>query len=292
MISLGKTRLVFLIALALVAFAGNSVLCRLALGSGSIDPITFTSVRLIGGALFLGVIFFVTRNQEGSQRPEGSWRSGIVLFVYALAFSLAYLSLSSGTGALILFGAVQVTMLRMALRSGERMQGRQWIGFAVAIAGIVYLVSPGVSAPDFRGALLMILSGAAWGLYSVAGKSVTAPIAMTTGNFMRAAVIAVPTSLIGISTMEFQLHGLILALISGVLTSGLGYVIWYKVLPMLSTTQAAVLQLLVPLLAAFGGVLFIAEAFTLRLTLASLLILGGVVFSLLGKKNQPQKVEV
>lgn len=271
--------------LALVAFAANSVLCRLALGSGSIDPIGFTSIRLIGGALTLGVIFLITKKQEGRQKPGGRWNSGIALYVYALSFSLAYMSLSSGTGALILFGAVQVTMLLVALRSGEKMQGRQWLGFGVAIIGIVYLVSPGVSAPDFRGALLMIVSGIAWGLYSIAGKSVAAPISMTTGNFIRAGMIAVPMSLIAISTIEFDRYGAVLAMISGGVTSGGGYLIWYKVLPALRTTQAAVLQLLVPLLAAFGGVIFISEDFTFRLAFASFLILGGVVLSIIGKEK-------
>ena len=279
--------LIFLTAIALVAFAANSVLCRMALGSGSIDPVSFTSIRLVGGALALTLIFWVTQGNSAIQKPQGSWRSGVALFAYAISFSLAYISLSSGTGALILFGAVQITMLLAAFRSGEKMRAVQWIGFCIAIAGIVYLVTPGISAPDLGGALLMMISGIAWGLYSIAGKSVTAPIAMTAGNFIRAAVITVPTSICALAMMNVNSYGVSLALASGVVTSGMGYVIWYKAVPMLTTTQAAVVQLLVPLLAALGGVIFISEQFTVRLGIASLLILGGVVLSIFAKQNRP-----
>ena len=277
--------LYFLTAMALVAFAANSVLCRLALGDGSIDPVSFTSIRLVGGALALSLIFWFTKVSEKVEKPQGSWSSGVALYAYAVSFSLAYISLSSGTGALILFGAVQITMLLAAFRSGEQMGWRQWVGFFVAIAGIIYLVSPGIEAPDLGGAVLMMISGVAWGLYSIAGKSVTAPIAMTTGNFIRAAIITVPTSICALAFVNISSFGVALALTSGVVTSGLGYVIWYKAVPLLTTTQAAILQLLVPLLAALGGVVFISEQFTLRLGIASLLILGGVVFSICAKQK-------
>lgn len=276
-----------LTAIALVAFAANSVLCRMALGDDLIDPVTFTAIRLSGGAIALSLIFWMTRKKKSGQMLEGSWRSAIALYGYALAFSLAYVSLSSGTGALILFGAVQITMLLVAFRSGEQMGAIQWAGFCVAIAGIIYLVSPGIAAPDLRGAVLMMISGMAWGMYSIAGKSVKSPIAMTTGNFIRAAIMMVPTSIIALvlAMSSVSTYGVALALTSGVVTSGMGYVIWYKVVPMLTTTQAAVVQLLVPLLAALGGVIFIGEKFTVRLGLASLLILGGVVLSIFAKKN-------
>ncbi len=276
-----------LTAIALVAFAANSVLCRMALGDDLVDPVTFTAIRLSGGAIALSLIFWMTRKKESSQLLEGAWRSAIALYGYALAFSLAYVSLSSGTGALILFGAVQITMLLAAFRSGEQMGAIQWTGFCVAIAGIIYLVSPGIAAPDLKGALLMMISGMAWGMYSIAGKSVKSPIAMTTGNFIRAAIMMVPTSIIALvlAMSSVSTYGVALALTSGVVTSGMGYVIWYKVVPMLTTTQAAVVQLLVPLLAALGGVIFIGEQFTVRLALASLLILGGVVLSIFAKKN-------
>lgn len=277
------------ISLALIAFAANSVLCRMALGSDSIDPVSFTSIRLIGGAIALTVIYLFTK--EPKQKKEAScncyidWYTGIALYIYAFAFSLAYISLSSGTGALILFGSVQITMLIAATKRGEKMRFYQWIGFLIAVAGIVYLVSPGISAPDIYGASLMIVSGIAWGVYSIAGKSVTNPISATKGNFIKASIIAIPVSMIALKSYQATPLGLSLALISGVITSGLGYVIWYKVVPLITTTQAAVLQLLVPLLAAIGGVLFIAEDFTLRLAISSLLILGGVILSVLTKKK-------
>jgi len=281
--------LFLLTAIALIAFAANSVLGRMALGGDSIDPVSFTLIRLMGGAAALTLILWITSKRESRQTLEGSWSSGIALFAYAISFSLAYISLSSGTGALVLFAAVQITMLLAAFRSGESMSLFQWAGFIVAIAGIIYLVSPGIAAPDPRGAALMMVSGVAWGLYCIAGKSVKSPIAMTTGNFARAAIMAVPTSIISVlvlSKFNVSAYGAALALTSGVVTSGMGYAIWYKAVPMLTTTQAAVVQLLVPMLAALGGVIFIGEQFTFRLGLASLLILGGVVLSIFTRKNK------
>jgi len=262
--------LILLTAVALIAFAANSILCRLALASGSIDPISFTSIRLLSGALALLVIFTFTKKHEHCKSPQGSWSSGIKLFIYALCFSIAYISLSSGTGALILFGSVQITMR------------------------LVYLLSPGIAAPNWQSALVMILSGIAWGLYTLAGKIVTAPIAMTTGNFIRAAIITIPASgiaLLASSNFHFSTIGLGLALTSGIITSALGYVIWYKVLPSLSTTQSAVLQLLVPLLASLGGVIFLSESFTHRLAFSSLLILGGITCCIFSKKPQSPPLE-
>jgi len=200
--------LVLLTTLALFAFAANSVLCRLALGSGAIDPVSFTLIRLLGGALVLLAIFYAMQGKkESGDQQKGSWPSSIALFLYAMSFSLAYLSLSSGTGALILFGSVQVTMLVAALKRGEKLQSHQWLGFGIALGGIAYLVSPGVSAPDWRGALLMSLSGVAWGLYSIAGRAVTSPIAMTMGNFVRAAMIAIVASLFTLPGVELKSEG-------------------------------------------------------------------------------------
>lgn len=286
--------LILLTAVALIAFAANSILCRLALASGSIDPISFTSIRLLSGALALLVIFTFTKKHEHCKSPQGSWSSGIKLFIYALCFSIAYISLSSGTGALILFGSVQITMLLIAIKSGEQLQSKQWLGFIIAIIGLVYLLSPGIAAPNWQSALVMILSGIAWGLYTLAGKKVTAPIAMTTGNFIRAAIITIPASgiaLLASSNFHFSTIGLGLALTSGIITSALGYVIWYKVLPSLSTTQSAVLQLLVPLLASLGGVIFLSESFTHRLAFSSLLILGGITCCIFSKKPQSPPLE-
>ncbi|MGZ0654099.1 DMT family transporter [Coraliomargarita sp. W4R72] len=275
-----KVKILFLSALTLIAFAGNSVLCRLALEGGAIDPYSFTSLRLLGAVMILVPLSYRIRSGPGIGWAQGSWRSGLALYAYAAAFSLAYISLSSGTGALILFGAVQITMLIAAHRHGERMRASQWIGFGFAIVGIIYLVSPGISAPNPLGALLMVISGVAWGLYSIAGRGTKLPTITTSGNFLRAAPFALVSSLLALPQIHFNAQGAGLALLSGVVTSGLGYAIWYMTLPKLSTTQASIAQLLVPLLATVGGVIFIEEELTLRLAIASAMVLGGVAWSI------------
>jgi len=265
-----------LTALTLMAFAANSLLCRLALGGNLIDPVSFTTLRLGSGALALALVSRLVAGPAASQKSRGSWASGLALFAYAAAFSLAYVSLHAGTGALILFGAVQVTMIGAGLRSGERIGGVQWAGFAAAFCGLIYLVLPGLSAPDPAGALLMALAGVAWGVYSIRGKGAPAPVPMTAGNFLLATPLALLASLLGLASIHLEPLGVLLALVSGALTSGLGYVLWYTVLRSLTTTQASVAQLLVPALAAFGGVVFLSEQVSLRLVWASILILGGV----------------
>jgi len=263
-------------ALTLIAFAANSVLCRLALGGHVIDPMSFTAVRLASGALALVPLSRVLADPVAPRRANGSWGSGAALFAYAAAFSLAYVSLGTGTGALILFGAVQVTMLGWALRSGETLGGVQWAGTAAAVGGLVYLVLPGISAPDPIGALLMTVAGIAWGVYSIRGKGAAAPVAMTAGNFLRSAPMGLAASAIALASMHVQPSGLLLALVSGAVTSGLGYVLWYRALRRLSMTQASLVQLLVPVLAAVGGVAFLEERVSMRLILASALVLGGI----------------
>lgn len=268
-------RLFTLTALALLAFAANSLLCRMALVGGLIDPVTFTTVRLASGALALLPLALVGGN-PGAKPARGSWASAAALFAYAIAFSLAYLSLDTGMGALLLFGAVQLTMLLAALRGGERMTGRQWLGFTLAVAGLCYLVWPGLESPDPLGALLMVSAGIAWGAYSLWGRGVSSPFAMTGGNFLRAVPLSLAASLLALGQFEATAQGVFLAALSGALTSGVGYVIWYAALPGLGTSRAAVVQLLVPALAALGGVLVLDELLTQRLLLASGLILGGV----------------
>jgi drug/metabolite transporter (DMT)-like permease len=287
-------KILFLASLTLIAFAGNSVLCRLALEKSTIDPYSFTALRLFGAVLVLVPLSRFIRDGKGKTKgigwPQGSWRSGCMLYVYAAAFSMAYSSLSSGTGALILFGAVQITMLLAAHRNGERMRTTQWAGFGVAIAGIIYLVSPGISAPNPQGALLMSLSGVAWGLYSIAGRGSASLSTLTTsGNFLRAAPLALLVSVCALSQMQLSAEGIILALISGVITSGIGYVIWYMTLPKLTTHQAAMTQLLVPPIATIGGVLFIHEPFTTRLGIASMMVIGGVAWSILRRSKTQAK---
>lgn len=265
----------------LLAFAANSLLCRMALGGNLIDPVSFTSIRLASGALALILIMRLSAESKEPQQAKGSWASGSALFAYAIAFSLAYISLSTGMGALILFGSVQVTMISVALKTGERLGSVQWIGLVTAVGGLIYLVLPGISAPDPLGAMLMCIAGMAWGIYSVRGKGVSTPVVMTAGNFTRSAPMALVASAIAFSSVYLDPIGIVLALVSGSITSGLGYVLWYKALRSLTTTQASAVQLTVPVIAAFGGVVFLSEQVSLRLVIASFLILGGVALTVI-----------
>ncbi len=270
-----------LTALTMAAFAANSLLCRMALGGPLVDPVSFTTIRLVSGAVALIAISRLVVEPEVPETTKGSWGSGFALFAYAAAFSLAYVSLSAGMGALILFGAVQVTMLGAALTSGEHLRPAQWVGSLAAMGGLVYLVLPGLSAPDPTGALLMCASGIAWGVYSIRGKGVSAPVTMTAGNFLRSAPFAIVASAVALSEVRLEPAGVLIALTSGIVTSGMGYVLWYRVLRSLTTFQASIVQLSVPVLAAFGGVAFLSEQVSTRLVAASVLILGGVALAVL-----------
>jgi len=279
---------------AMVAFAANSVLCRLALGHATIDAASFTTIRIVSGALMLLVVAQLV-TASGSRlntlphrfaiTRSGSWRAAFALFGYAIAFSFAYLTLGAGTGALILFGAVQLTMIVVALLKGERPGPLQWVGFALAIAGLVYLVAPGVTAPSPLGALLMAFAGACWGMYSLLGRGSTDATLDTTANFTRAAPLALATSVVAFASVHVSTRGALLAVASGAITSGLGYVIWYAALRGLTATRAAVVQLVVPLLAALGGVIFLGEVFTPRLAVAGVLILGGVALAIFARTH-------
>jgi drug/metabolite transporter (DMT)-like permease len=264
-----------LTALAIVAFAANSLLCRIALGGNLIDPVSFTSVRLLSGA---AILLPLSRFGAPSQvvRATASWGSGLALFLYAAAFSLAYIYLDTGTGALILFGSVQATMIGVGLKSGERPPPLQWFGLLAALGGLIYLVSPGIAAPDPLGAFLMAISGVSWGVYSLRGRNSAAPLASTSGNFLRTVPMAAAAAAVALSSLHATRTGIVLALVSGGITSGLGYVLWYRALRGLSTTKAAIVQLLVPVLAALGGVVFLAEVVSARMVVASMLVLGGV----------------
>jgi drug/metabolite transporter (DMT)-like permease len=281
-------RTALLTGLALAAFAANSVLCRLALEGGGIDAASFSTLRLASGAATLVLVAGLTRGFSPRGRG-GSWLSGALLFLYAVPFSFAYLSLGAGTGALILFGAVQATMIVAALRSGERPRPLEWLGLASAIAGLVYLVSPGLAAPSPGGSALMALAGAAWGLYSLRGRGSVDPVSATTDNFLRSLPFALLVSLLLLSRLEISPMGTWLAMASGAVTSGLGYVIWYAALRGLSATQAATVQLAVPMLAALGGVLLLSERVSLRLVLGGVLILGGVGLALAGRRRAPRE---
>lgn len=276
-----------LTAFTMVAFAANSVLCRMALGRDLIDPQSFTTARLVSGAMVLvvfskGLGLTAGRRSAGATgtvrgwKRTGAWASALALFGYAAAFSLAYVSLDAGTGALILFGAVQATMIGEGIRSGERPHWSEWLGLGLAVGGLIYLTAPGATAPDPVGAFLMLLSGISWGVYSLLGKSVRAPVITTARSFVRAAPLAIAGSLAAIPLFRVEPGGLLLAVTSGAVTSGLGYALWYRALRGLTRTRAAIVQLVVPVLAAVGGVVFLAEAITLRLLLASVAVLGGV----------------
>jgi drug/metabolite transporter (DMT)-like permease len=271
---------------AMLAFAGNSLLCRLALQQRGIDPASFASIRLISGAIALAVI--VRFRSERSSPHRADWRAAAMLFAYVAFFSFAYLTLPAGTGALILFGAVQLTMLSGGLRSGEMFGSVAWLGLALAVAGLVYLVSPGVAAPAPLGAALMAIAGVAWGVYSLRGRAVADPLAATAGNFARAAPLALVLSLLFVANAHANVAGVGLAITSGALTSGIGYVIWYAALGKLSAMRAATVQLSVPLLAAFGGVTFLSEAITARLAAASAAILGGIAMVLFSRSQRPR----
>lgn len=278
----GKARTWFLTGAAMTAFATNSVLCRMALGTQAVDAASFTAVRLASGAITLAVLTLFLRDYHAL--ASGNWRSGFQLFLYAVAFSFAYLSLSAGTGSLILFGSVQATMIISGLRSGERPHVLQWTGLAVALAGLLYLVFPGITAPSPRGSLLMALAGIAWGLYSLRGRGAKDPIYQTAGNFIRSVPFVLAVWAASVQGIHAEPRGILLAILSGALASGIGYAIWYTALRGLSSTRAATVQLSVPVLAAFGGVIFLAEAVTLRLAVASILILGGIALTLIAKE--------
>jgi drug/metabolite transporter (DMT)-like permease len=271
-------------AIAMVAFAANSLLCRLALAPELIDAASFTTVRVASGALTLCLIVLIRRKPRSrkprSRKPRNrtglNWRSASMLFTYMAFFSFAYLSLSAGTGALILFGAVQLTMFIVALREGEHFPFISWIGFVLAFAGLIYLVFPGVTAPDPLGAALMAVAGIAWGTYSLLGRGVSHPLEATAENFVYSVPLVLIVSLIFLPAFSVSTEGLALAVASGAITSGCGYVIWYAALPGLTATRAATVQLSVPVIAAFGGVLLISEEITLRLLLASAATLGGL----------------
>jgi drug/metabolite transporter (DMT)-like permease len=269
-----------LTALALLAFAGNSILCRLALGEGTIDPASYTAVRLVSGALTLRLIVGNSGKRDSRAGSSGSWGAGALLFLYAAAFAYAYRSLTTGTGALILFAAVQLTMIASALRSGERPAPVEWLGWSVAMAGLVYLVFPGIAAPSFGGSMLMGGAGIAWGAYSILGRGASNPIQSTTDNFLRAVPLVLLVALFQLPSLSVSPMGLLWAGLSGAITSGLGYVIWYAALNRLTATRAATVQLSVPVIAALGGVVFLTEEITARLLIASVAILGGIVLSM------------
>jgi drug/metabolite transporter (DMT)-like permease len=266
-------RVFILTLLALTAFAGNSLFCRAALASTHIDAASFTTVRLLSGAVVLRLVVLIHR---GAKAGGGNWLSALVLFAYAAGFSFSYVHLTAAAGALLLFGAVQTTMIGCGLWRGERLRELQMVGLILAIGGLVGLLLPGLSAPPLMGALLMLGAGVAWGVYSLRGKVSGNPLQVTAGNFARAAAMSSALSALLSRNVSLDPEGIWYAVLSGALASGVGYVIWYMALPLLRATTAATVQLSVPVIAAMGGVFFLEEPLTLRLIVAAVAIIGGI----------------
>ena len=299
---MSRSRIVVLTLLAMMAFAGNSLLCRLALKHTPLDAASFTAVRLISASVTLCLLASGLRsnwrnNWHTAWRGGGNWPSAFALFAYAAGFSFAYISLPAATGALLLFGSVQATMIGYGVWSGERLRPLQIAGLVVALCGLVALVLPGLAAPplgsaglnsaDLRSALLMVGAGMAWGVYSLRGKagpSAGGPIRVTAGNFMRTVPLTLGLSLLMAGNMSLDATGVGYGVMSGALTSGMGYAIWYRVLPALKAASAATVQLSVPVITAAGGVVFIGEPLSLRLVLASVAILAGIALVIHNKK--------
>ncbi|MEL6221997.1 MAG: DMT family transporter [Cyanobacteria bacterium J06626_14] len=285
-----------LTSITLVAFAANSLLTRMALGDGSIDAASFMTVRIGSGAAMLWLILswkntaktknLVTKSEVISTQKSTPWTAAFMLFLYAVTFSFSYLQLAAGTGALILFGTVQVTMIAAALYQGESPQPLEWAGLLLALGGLVYLVSPGLEAPPLIGACLMVMAGVAWGFYSLLGRGSHDPVAYTTMNFIRAVPFTIGVSIVSISALNLSFRGTWLAILSGVFASGLGYSLWYTALKGLTATRAATVQLAVPILAAIGGIVLLQEALSIRLLIASVMILGGIAIAILGRHKQ------
>lgn len=279
-------RTLLLTALAMLAFAGNSLLCRLALRETEIDAASFTALRLASGALMLAVLL---RLRSGSRPLAGSWPGALALFTYAAAFSFAYLHLDTGVGALLLFGAVQLSMLLWGLWRGERLPGLATLGTLLAGGGLLFLLLPGASAPPLTAALLMLLAGSAWGAYSLLGRGQGDPLAVTAGNFLRATPLGLLLAAPLFAQLQWDAPGLFYAVLSGALTSGIGYAIWYSALPGLRASQAATVQLSVPILAALAGSLMLGEALSLRLMLSAVAVLGGIALVLSSRQPQQKK---
>ena len=289
-------KIFILTLLAMIAFASNSLLCRAALKQTAIDPASFTFVRILSGALALWLIVMIRPSfsspvtnagpaRTHSSLGSGNWPSAIALFVYAAGFSFAYVALSAGTGALLLFGAVQATMILWGFHKGERLDPTQIAGIVIALIGLVALVFPGISAPPLISSIFMLAAGIAWGAYSLRGKTAADATAITTGNFLRAVPIALLVTLVMLPRMRFDSLGTLYAVISGAITSGIGYVIWYAALAGLKAASAATVQLTVPVLAATGGILLLHEPITLRYVTASIAVLGGILLVVIEKQR-------
>lgn len=267
---------------SLIAFAGNSVLCKLALGQDRIDAASFTIIRLLSGIVVLLLISKIFHG-EHKLRRQRNWISSIALFIYAVTFSYAYISLDTGTGALILFGAVQITMILASLIFGDKLHYSEWLGIILAFLGFIYLVLPSLTTPSLKGFILMTVSGIAWGTYTLRGKGTKQPISDSAANFCYTLPFIVTLLIVEFRNTNLSSQGIILAIASGAIASGMGYTVWYMAVRRLSTMQTSVVQLLVPVIAAAGGVVFAQEEISIRLVFASIMILGGILIVLIGQ---------
>jgi drug/metabolite transporter (DMT)-like permease len=278
--AVSRLHITMLTGLAMLAFAGNSLLCRLALKNTAIDAASFTSIRLVAAAITL---WLLVRAGNKSGLAGGNWLSALALFAYAAGFSFAYINLTAATGALLLFGAVQITMVSYGIAKGERLLGLQLMGLTLALGGLVGLLLPGLAAPPLVSSVLMIGAGMAWGVYSLRGRGAGDPAVITAGNFLRTIPVTLTLSLVMVHHVSLDSSGIIYAILSGAVTSGMGYAIWYKALPALQATHAATVQLSVPVIAALGGIILLGETLTLRFVLASLAILCGIAMVIFEK---------
>lgn len=267
--------------LALIAFAANSVLCRLALAEKTIDASSFTAIRLLAGAVVLAILIGVKRSKK-DKTQKGSWFASAMLFLYAITFSFAYINLDTATGALILFGSVQITMIIFSFISGVRLHIAEWMGFVIAFTGFVYLVLPAINTPSAIGFFLMVIAGVTWGIYTLQGKHSKNPLMDTAYNFIRTIPFIGILVIVTFNAGYYSFEGVMLAIISGGIASGIGYTIWYAALGGLTPIQASTTQLLVPIIAALGGIVFMSEALTLRLLISASMILGGVLILIMG----------
>jgi drug/metabolite transporter (DMT)-like permease len=275
---------------ALVAFAANSVLGRMALKDNAIDASSFTSIRLLSGALMLFVLFTLfggktKKTNEKQEKRSGNWEAPFMLFIYAITFSFAYISLDTGTGALVLFGAVQLTMIVSSIMSGHKLHSAEWLGVSISFAGLAYLIYPTITTPSLFGFILMGISGVAWGIYTLIGRGSVNPLRDSSVNFTYTIPFVLLLVLLTFANINISTQGLILAILSGAFASALGYTLWYIALAGLSATEAAVVQLSVPVIASIGGVILLSESITTRLIIACALVLGGILIVIMSKKK-------
>lgn len=279
-------RIFLLTTITMIAFGANSIFGRVALEGDAIDPSNYTFIRLLSGAIMLAILVGLSSGASLQNLKRGNLASAFCLFAYAAAFSFSYVNIETGVGALILFACVQATMIGWSLFKGDRPSLFEWLGIIVAFGAFVWLVSPGLEAPDPLAAALMAISGIAWGAYSLRGKSASDPLKATAGNFILSVPMGLALLLFSLSNSQLSGYGVVLAIASGAITSGMGYALWYRVLPQLTATRASIVQLTVPVVAGIGGLLFLSEPLTFRFVLASALILGGVAISILLKAKR------